>query len=157
MLSYHLCLYLRSNFFSSGYPGIIIHQFIVYPVCTTLPTHVTFLDFITLIIFGKQGCTNYEAPHSATVPSLQLLSPFLRPNILLSTLSSVILNLCASSRTRGEFHILTKQQVYYSFLYFSLYDIVRETERQTVLTWTAANTTKKQRQELPTAPLTRTS
>jgi hypothetical protein len=69
----------------------MLYAFLISPIHATCPTHLVFLYFITLIIFGEV----YKLQISALSNLLQPLIPssFLCPNILPSTLLSYTPNL----------------------------------------------------------------
>jgi len=59
--------------FPSGFPTNILYAYLIFPVCTTCPSHLTLLDLITPIIFGEASC--YEALHYAVFSSLPPFPP----------------------------------------------------------------------------------
>jgi hypothetical protein len=52
-LSLHLDVGLPEVLFPSGFPIKIFYEFIVASTPSEWPTHLTFLDWTTLIIFGE--------------------------------------------------------------------------------------------------------
>jgi len=98
-------IFLRSIPISSSYPRLglpsglcpsdistkILFAFLIPPMCSTCPAHLTSLEFITLIIFGKGN----ELWGSSLCNFLQppATSSLLDPRIILYTLFSSTINL----------------------------------------------------------------
>ena len=94
ILSYHLCLSLRSGLFPSGFPTKILYAPLLSPVLPTCLVHLILLDSITRTVLGE-GYRSLSSSlcsfrHSPVTFSL------LGPNILLSILFSNTLRLSFS-------------------------------------------------------------
>ena len=94
ILSSHLCLGLPSGLLPSGFPTKTLYAPLLSPISAACPIHLILLDFIYRKIFGEQ----YRSLSFSLCSSLHspVTSSLLRPNILLSTLFSNILNLISS-------------------------------------------------------------
>jgi len=51
ILSLHWCLFFPSDILSSGFPTVILYEFLISSICATCPAKLTLLYLITLIIF----------------------------------------------------------------------------------------------------------
>jgi hypothetical protein len=86
MLSPHIRLGLPSGIFPSGFPTKILHAILIYPIRATSPTHLTFLDLITLIIFGEayKLCSSSLCSLIQPPATSSLLGPNIAPRALFS-------------------------------------------------------------------------
>jgi hypothetical protein len=106
ILSSYLCLGLRSDFFSSGFPTKILYAYLFSPMCTTFSAHHTLYDFIIPIIFGEEwklwrcSLRNFLQP--------PIISSFFDANILLSILFSNTLSLWSYLNSETKFHSHTR-------------------------------------------------
>jgi len=94
ILSTHLCLYIPSGLFPSGFPTKI-YEFLISLMRATCPIHLVPLDLIILIAF----CEVYTLWSSSLRCFLQPPATFslLRPDILLSALfSDTLIPFCSS-------------------------------------------------------------
>jgi hypothetical protein len=78
-----------SGLFPSGFSTTILYMPLPSPICTTCPTHLILLDFITYTILGKE----YRSFSSSLCNFLHspIASSLLDPNTLLNTPFSNIL------------------------------------------------------------------
>ena len=90
ILSPHLCLGLPSDLFPSGFPTKTLYMLLPFPIWTTCPAHLIFLDFITRTILGEENRSISSSLCSFLHSSVT--SSFSGPNILLNTLFSNTLN-----------------------------------------------------------------
>ena len=92
ILSSHLRVGLPNGLFPSGFPTKSLCTPLLFPICSTCPTHLI-LDFITQTIFGEQ----YRSLSSSLCSSLHstITSSLLGPNIPLNTLFSNTISLCS--------------------------------------------------------------
>ena len=88
-----LCLGLPSGLIPSGFPTKTLSSPLLFPINATRPAHFILLDFITQIILSE-----YRSLNSSLCSFLHyhVTSSPLGPNILLNTLFSNNLSLCAS-------------------------------------------------------------
>jgi hypothetical protein len=70
---FQLCLGLLSGLFPSGFQIKISYTFLISPMHTTCPTHLTLLQLNTLIIFGEEY--KYVTLHYAVFSNLMSLHP----------------------------------------------------------------------------------
>jgi hypothetical protein len=122
LISSHLHSGPPCGLFPSEFPTKILYTFIISSMRATWPSHLTLLDFVTVIIFREI----YKLWSSLFCNVLQppATSSLLGQNILLSTLFSDTLNLCSSLSVRGKVsHPLGEKccYVFYSFWAFSLF------------------------------------
>ena len=100
ILNYHLRLGLTSGFFPSVFPNKTLYEPLLSSIRASCPAHLILLDLITRIIFGEE----YRSLSSSSCSSLHspVISSFLRPNILLSTLFSNTLSRRSPLNVRGH-------------------------------------------------------
>jgi hypothetical protein len=91
MLPSNLCLGFSSVFFCSDFSTEMLYAFLNFTVSATCPAHHILVDFITLIIFGKEhkfwSCSSCSFLHPFVIFFL------LCPNIFLNTSVSNTLSL----------------------------------------------------------------
>jgi hypothetical protein len=102
MLSFHVCLWLRSDHILSGFPTIILYAFRIFPILATCPGHNS-------LIFGEE----YKVWSSSLCNiSVLLLLPLLqqKPSKYSHLYCSQTLSLCDTSYSFGcdyeEFYLL---------------------------------------------------
>ena len=100
ILSSHLCLGLPSGLFPSGFPTKTLYMPLLSPLCTTSPTHLILLNFITQTILGE----GYRSLSSSLCSFLHspVISSLLGPNILLYILFSNTFSLHSSLNVSNQ-------------------------------------------------------
>jgi len=94
------CLGLPAAFFPSGFPATLWYEFLISPMHAIFPTHLIFLDCISLIF-----CEVYKLWSSLLCSVLQPLatSSLLDPNVLFSILFSNFITLWSSHSLRDPY------------------------------------------------------
>jgi len=96
----HLRLGLPCGLFPSGFPTETLCLVLLSPICSTCPTYLILLDFITPTIFAEYRslssslCSSHHSP--VTVSRL-------RPNIVLNTLFTHSLSIRSSLNVSDQF------------------------------------------------------
>ena len=100
ILSTHLRLGLPSGLFPSGFPTKNLYTPLSSPICTTCPTHLILLDFMTRTILGEE----YKSFSSSLCNLLHspITSSLLDSNILLNTMFSNTLSFLSSRNVSDQ-------------------------------------------------------